>query len=189
MRKPDSMTEIPGVDREDSELFRQAVGKVHPVRQESVPAYRRRPRAVPAQTRSDERAVMAALARGDFTHDGMETGEAIQFKRDGIQDRVFQKLRRGQFSIEAELDLHGLSITAAKEALSQFLANVIRKRQSCVRIIHGKGRGSRDGKPVLKLKLQSWLRQRNDVLAYCSARPRDGGTGAVYVLIKRQSPG
>jgi DNA-nicking Smr family endonuclease len=187
--KPGSMTEIPEVDTEDSELFRQAVGKVLPVRQDSVPAYRRRPRPVPAQTRSDEQAVMTALARGEFEHDGAQTGEEIQFKRDGIQERVFQKLRRGQFSIEAELDLHGLTIAAAKDALSLFLADVMRKRQSCVRIIHGKGRGSRDGKPVLKLKLQSWLRQRNDVLAYSSARPRDGGTGAVYVLIKKQSPG
>jgi len=183
------MSEIPEVEQEDSELFRQTVGDVHPVRQDSVPAFRRRPRPVPAQTRSDEQAVMTALARGDFETDGVETGEEIQCKRDGIQDRVFQKLRRGQFSIEAELDMHGMTITAAKEALSQFLANVIRKRQSCVRIIHGKGRGSRNGKPVLKQNLQSWLRQRNDVLAYCSARPRDGGTGAVYVLIKKQSSG
>lgn len=181
------MREIPEIEREDSELFRQAVGEVRPVRQESVPAFRRRPRPVPAQTRSDEQAVMTALALGDFEPEGVETGEEIHFKRDGIQDRVFQKLRRGQFSIEAELDLHGMTITAAKEALSRFLANVRWKRQSCVRIIHGKGRGSRGGKPVLKLKLQAWLRQRNDVLAYCSARPKDGGTGAAYVLIKRQS--
>ena len=183
------MAEIPEVEREDSELFRQEVGDVHPIRQDSVPAFRRRPQPVPVQTRSDEQAVMTTLALGDFETEGVETGEEILFKRDGIQDRVFQKLRRGQFSIEAELDLHGMTIAAAKEALSQFLATVLRKRQSCVRIIHGKGRGSRNGRPVLKLKLQSWLMQRNNVLAYCSARPRDGGTGAVYVLIKRQSSG
>lgn len=179
---------IPDINEDDRELFRQAVGEIIPVRQDSVPPFRPRPAPVPAQTRADERAVMAALATGEDSPEDAESGEEIHFKRPGIQDRVFQKLRRGQFSIEAELDLHGLTITAARDALSRFLADLRRRRQSCVRIIHGKGRGSRDGKPVLKSKLQGWLRQREEILAYCSARPWDGGTGAVYVLIKRQPP-
>lgn len=183
------MVGTPDIEEADRELFRQAVGKVRPVRHDSVPTHLRRPAPDPVQTRADERAVMAALATGEDAPEDAESGEEIHFKRPGLQDRVFQKLRRGQFSIEAELDLHGLSIAAARDALSRFLADLRRRRQSCVRIIHGKGRGSRDGKPVLKSKLQGWLRQREEILAYCSARPWDGGTGAVYVLIKRQPPG
>ena len=181
------MTESAGINQEDSDLFRQEVGDVRPIRQDTVLAPRRRPPPLPVQTRRDEQAVMTSLALGDFEPADIETGEEIQFRRDGLQGRVFQKLRRGQFSLDAELDLHGMTITDARTALSRFLAQVMGARRTCVRIIHGKGRGSRDGKPVLKLKLQTWLRQRDEVLAYCSARHRDGGSGAVYVLLKRNS--
>lgn len=182
------MTESREIKQDDRELFRQSVGDVAPIKQDTVQEHFPRPRAVPVKTRADERAVMDALALGDFEPEEVEAGEEILFKRHGIQERVFRKLQRGQFSIEAELDLHGLKIDAAREALSQFLSGVRSTRQRCVRIIHGKGRGSPDGKPVLKMRLQGWLRQRDEVLAYCSARPRDGGTGAVYVLIKRRPP-
>jgi DNA-nicking Smr family endonuclease len=181
------MKDFPEINDDDSELFRRTVGEVRPVRLDTVPSFRRRPRPVPAQRHADERAVVGALASGELDPADVETGEEIQFQRPGIQDRVFQKLRRGQFTVDAELDLHGMTISAAKQALSRFLLDVRRRQRSCVRIIHGKGRGSKNGKPVLKVKLQGWLQQRDEVLAYCSALPRDGGTGAVYVLVKRRN--
>lgn len=173
------------IEQKDRELFRQSVGDVVPVKQDRVEEPRQRPKPVPARTRADEQAVITALALGDFEPEELESGDEIHFKRHGVQDRVFRRLQRGQYSIDAELDLHGLKIDAAREALSQFLVRVRGTRQRCIRIIHGKGRGSPDGRPVLKIRLQGWLRQRNEVLAYCSARTRDGGTGAVYVLIKK----
>jgi len=182
------MAEFREIKQNDRELFRQSVGDVVPIKQDRITSWPRRPKAVPAKRLADERNVMQVLALGDFEPEEAEAGDAILFKRQGVQERVFRKLQRGQFSIEAELDLHGLKIDAAREALSQFLARVRSTRQRCVRIIHGKGRGSPDGKPVLKMRLQGWLRQRDEVLAYCSARSRDGGTGAVYVLIKRHAP-
>jgi len=180
------MNENPEIDQDDSDLFRRTIGEVRPVRQDTVVSHRHRPRPVPARTLADEQEVLAALATGELDPEDVETGEEIHFRRPGLQTRQYQKLRRGHFTIEAELDLHGMTIADAREALSRFLLDVRRRRRSCVRIIHGKGRGSKDGKPVLKLKLQGWLRQRDEVLAYCSARPRDGGTGAVYVLVRRQ---
>ena len=179
------MTDSAEIPREDSDLFRETVGVVSPIKQDKYPPAPRKPAPVPVQTRADERAVMAALASGDFPPESMETGDELHFKRPGIQNRQFQKLRRGQFRIEAELDMHGMTIAIAQEALAQFLGDARAKGRSCIRIIHGKGRGSRDGRPVLKVILQRWLQQRSEVLAYCSARPADGGTGAVYVLLKK----
>jgi DNA-nicking Smr family endonuclease len=88
--------------------------------------------------------------------------------------------------LEAELDLHGLTLAKAEPTLSQFLEQCQEQKIRCVRIIHGKGWGSRDNKPVLKSKLNHWLRQSDAVLAFCSATIEDGGTGALYVLLKRQ---
>jgi DNA-nicking Smr family endonuclease len=183
------MAESQEIAPEDRELFRQSVGEVVPVKQDRVPSPLSRPAPVPAKTHADEQAVMTALALGDFEPEELHSGDTIQFKRPGVQERVFQKLRRGQFSIEAELDLHGMTLDAARQALAQFLATARGERQRCVRIIHGKGRGSPDGRPIIKIRLQGWLQQRNEVLAYCSARARDGGTGAVYALIKKRSQG
>ena len=174
------------IQPEDVDLFRRSVGEVDPIKHDGFYIKSRKPRPIPRQTRADEQAVIAELAREiPSLETTIETGEELQFKRPGLQNRQFQKLCRGQFRIQAELDLHGMTIATARQALVAFLGGVRAKGQSCVRIIHGKGRGSRDGRPVLKGKLQGWLRQRNDVLAYCSARPMDGGTGAVYVLLKK----
>lgn len=175
------------VTREERELFRHTVGTVVPVQQKTVNLPPRRPKPVPRQTEADEQAVLDELAAGDYEPAFLlETGDEIQFRRDGIQMQTMRKLRRGQFSIQAELDLHGMSAAAARQALTVFLAQSRQKQLRCVRIVHGKGRGSRDGRPVLKQKLQVWLRQCNDIMAYCSTRPEHGGTGAVYVLLRKR---
>ena len=116
----------------------------------------------------------------------LEYNAELLFSRSGLQHNVLRKLRRGQYNITAELDLHGLRVEEARQALSQFLYHCHLQKKQCVHIIHGKGYGSHRNKPVLKSKVNHWLRQRDEVLAFCSARPVDGGTGAIYLLLKRK---
>ena len=122
---------------------------------------------------------------GTYEPSEIETGDELLFIRPGIQKQILRKLRRGQFSVEKELDLHGMTIDVARQALSRFLAKCTIQHHRCIRIIHGKGHGSKEKQPILKVKLNYWLQQRDEVLAFCSARPVDGGTGAVYILLKR----
>ena len=95
-----------------------------------------------------------------------------------------RKLRRGQYAIEAQLDLHGNTVPEARERVSTFLRDMQTQGKRCVRIIHGKGKSSEGKLPVLKGKVNAWLQQWDQVLAFCSARPNDGGTGAIYVLLR-----
>ncbi|NOQ93387.1 MAG: DNA mismatch repair protein MutS [Methylophaga sp.] len=111
--------------------------------------------------------------------------EAISFQRGGVQDRLFNQLRQGQLRLDAELDLHGMTIAIAHQQLAEFIDECRRQNIRCVRIIHGKGWGSKDNKPVLKTKLNAWLQHEENVLAFCSAPIKDGGTGAVFVLLRR----
>ena len=169
-------------DDDDAALFRAAVGEVRkltathqqPITHKSLST---RPR--PAE--ADERVALADLL---MAPDALESGESLSYRADGVQDAVMRKLRRGQYRIETELDLHGLNREQAGLAVIQFLTHCQGRSMRCVRIIHGKGNSSPNSAPVLKSHVASWLRQRNDVIAYCSARPTDGGTGAVYVLLK-----
>ncbi len=111
-------------------------------------------------------------------------GDALAFQRPGVRTQVVRRLRRGLIPIEDELDLHGLSQTAAREQLAEFLAYSRAAGRRCVRIIHGKGYRSGARGPVLKMAVDLWLRRDLDVMAFTSARAIDGGTGAVYVLLR-----
>lgn len=174
------------VSDEDSALFRRTVGKVTPLRHDRTQPARGKVPPIPKQLHSDERQVVEDLLSDVIDPADVEYGDELLFVRPGIQHSVLRKLRRGQFSIDAELDLHGMNTTTARRALADFLHACRFSHARCVRIIHGKGRGSAQGRPVLKNKVNVWLQQRDDVLAFCSARPIDGGTGAVYVLLKRK---
>ena len=115
----------------------------------------------------------------------LETGEELLFLRSGIQQGVLKRLRRGQYSIDAELDLHEMNAAAARASIDGFIKKCQRHRIACIKIIHGKGLRSRPGGPVIKTLTNAILRRRKEVLAFASAQPNDGGTGAVYVLLKR----
>ncbi len=171
-------------DRDDTDLFRRAVGEVTPVRQDRAQPGPDKPPPVAAQRRADDTTVAQEMAQGFFDTEAMETGDELLYQRAGVQDKVFRKLRRGQFAVAAELDLHGYTVQHAKESLSDFLKLCLTRNQRCVRIIHGKGLRSKQGRPTIKSLIGKWLQQRREVLAYCSARPMDGGTGALYVLLK-----
>lgn len=169
---------------DEIELFRRSVGDVTPVKNDRVEPQPGRPEPVAAQRMADEAAVIKEMAEGFFDTEAMETGDELLYKKPGIQDKVFRKLRRGQFAIAAELDLHGFTVQHAKDSLSGFLRESLTRNRRCVRIIHGKGLRSRQGRPTIKSRIGKWLQQRQEVLAYCSARQVDGGTGAIYVLLR-----
>lgn len=172
------------IDEEDRQLFRSAVGEVAPVTKDNVVTVGNKPAPYPLQSMADEEQVLVEMADGSNDPHILETGEELFFRRSGIQQRVFRKLQRGQLKIEHEVDLHGMTIASAKSALSGFLTQARKSNWRCIRIIHGKGKNSPNGVPVLKGKLNQWLQQRDEILAFCSAQPRDGGTGAMYVLLK-----
>jgi DNA-nicking Smr family endonuclease len=170
---------------EEGELFRRATQRVTPLKHDKTVHPRKRPSPVPRQTHLEQQRVMRDMLSDAFDPTEIETGEELLFSRKGLQHGLIRKLRRGQFTVQAELDLHGLTVDEARQALAEFLVDVRAMGARCVRIIHGKGYGSRHKQPVLKNKLNGWLQQRDEVLAFCSARQVDGGTGAVYVLLKR----
>lgn len=174
------------VSDEDSALFRRAVGKITRLRDDRVNPPRKKVPPVPKQLRRDERQVLVDMLSDSINPMEVESGEELIFHRAGVQHGVLRKLRRGQFSIDAELDMHGMTSQVARLALAEFLRSCRLTHARCVRIIHGKGLGSAQGRPVLKNKVNHWLQQRDDVLAFCSARAVDGGTGAIYVLLKKR---
>jgi DNA-nicking Smr family endonuclease len=173
-------------DDEDTRLFREAVKGVRPLRervvQESLAAAPR-PRPQARFTRADRLAVLRESLTLEVDDPALAGGEALLFQREGISPAVVRKLRRGQYRVQAEIDLHGLTVAQAKEALRSFLAESLERHMRCVRIIHGKGLRSGHRGPVLKSTVSSVLRRVGRVLAFVSARQVDGGTGAVYVLL------
>ncbi len=172
-------------DDETVALFRRVMAEVRPLKQDKVAPYRPRQKPIPRQTLQDQKAVLASLLSDDYDPAELETGEELLFARPGLQHTLMRKFRRGHFAIEAELDLHGRVVTEAREMVNAFLREARASGLRCVRIIHGKGLSSAGKLPVLKGKVNAWLRQKDEVLAFCSARPAHGGTGAVYVLLKR----
>jgi DNA-nicking Smr family endonuclease len=173
------------ISAEDRALFRSALADVKPLSHGRALLPRQRRPARAEQRELDDRQVLQELLVDPPEDILLETGEELLYARPGLQAAVLRKLRRGKFAIEDELDLHRLTSAEAAESLSVFLAGCHLRGKRCVRVIHGKGNRSFNKQPVLKGKVDYWLRRRNDVLAFCSARPSDGGTGAVYILLRR----
>src|SRR6266853_2448035 len=154
----------------------------------------RLPAAKPAQPealqreRDDRAALDESLAEEIGIESLLGTDGSLSFCLVGISVETLRKLRRGFWVVQAELDLHGHRVEEARYALGEFLRNAMHRGRRCVRIVHGKGLGSRDGVPVLKGKVRTWLLRRDEVIAFCQARPTEGGAGAVIVLLKPSSP-
>ena len=182
-----SKKDKPGDD--DISLFHNTVKGTMPLRQKKMGVdvldktnKQRSPRRV-TETEIDE------LLLNDVNPDSLEsydvtTADSLEFFRPGLQTKVMKKMRRGQYPLEDELDLHGYRVEDAYNEVMAFLNNALGSDFKCVRIIHGKGRGSKTDLPILKNKINVWLRQLPQVLAFCSAQPQDGGIGAIYVLLK-----
>jgi DNA-nicking Smr family endonuclease len=169
----------------DAASFPDAVGEVRRLKQDRITPHRKPRKPTPDQTLRDQRDVMDSLLSDDYEPAEIETGDELLYIRSGLQHSVIRKLRRGQYAIEAELDLHGATVVQAREAVDAFIKTAQDQHKRVVRIIHGKGNSSEGKLPVLKGKVNSWLHQKSEVLAFCSARQNDGGTGAVYVLLRR----
>ena len=143
---------------------------------------RRRAEPIPLQRLRDEQAVLRDSLTG-HTEGTIETGEELSFLRNGLPSGTLRKLRTAHWVIQDELDLHGLTSPEARALLVEFLNGCLRRGMRCVRIIHGKGLRSKNREPVLKHKVAHWLMLRNEILAFCQARPTEGGSGAVVVLL------
>lgn len=169
----------------DETLFQREVGRVNPLTHDLVDPHLPRPPARARFRERDERQALHDSLSDQYDPADIETGDELWYARPGLQQRTLKRLRRGQFALQAECDLHGLTVIEARQAVGQFLQECLSHGLRCVRVIHGKGLGSHQRLPILKGKLSGWLRQRDEVLAFCSARPVDGGTGAVYLLLKK----
>jgi DNA-nicking Smr family endonuclease len=170
---------------DDEAEFRRAMADVRPLRvrrdaPSPVPAAKPTGKSVRARREKVLRDRLDVLSDPDV----LDPGDESSFRRPGVRDDALRKLRRGQIPVQAEIDLHGLTRHAAHDALLRFLNDCLRRNLRCVRVIHGKGLRSGQEGPVLKIVVKQWLRKIENVAAFASARPVDGGTGAVYVLLK-----
>jgi len=176
-------------EERDRASFESAMAGVAPFERDHVPSCRSVPPPPPVEDELEaaER-FLAAMVQGDAPFDFTDTDEYLEGRVQGLDARLVQKLRRGEYAVEAHIDLHGLDRHEARVALRNFLERAQADGRRCVLVIHGRGLGSPDGIPVLRERMKDWLRRGSigrRVLAFASARPVDGGTGAVYVLLRR----
>lgn len=167
----------------ESDLFRQSIGSVRAVKNDKILMEKeQKPKPFPkarADTNDDH-----GLDFTDLTLDKLGIEDSLSYSAPGLQKNVLKKLRKGYFGLDAEIDLHGLTSAEAKRQLLNFIYLCVEDGYRCVHIVHGKGYRSPDNQPVLKNNLNSWLRQHQDVQAFCSTPPKEGGTGAIFVLLQ-----
>ena len=171
---------------EDVSVFRQAMQDILTLEQDiRAPHYKPKPAPRARFRRDDEQAVLEESLEADI--DDIETGagEALRFHRPSVGRRTMRKLSRGNFAVQNEIDLHGMTVPEVKAELRVFINESVYRGHTCVRVVHGKGLGSGQRGPILKGKVNNWLRRWNEVLAFVSTRQVHGGTGAVYVLLQK----
>lgn len=170
---------------DDKALFRAAMQDVVrlPVSDKTIPSPQK-PVPIPQRNHRDPQFFDEPLDSKDFSLE-IETGDEWSYLRPGVSRQTLRRLKRGYWGIQGKLDLHGLTQQAAKQQLAIFLEQALEKNFRCVQVIHGKGLRSKDHMPVLKRGVGRWLARHETVLAFCQARPEDGGGGAVLVLLKR----
>ncbi|PKM07579.1 MAG: SMR domain protein [Gammaproteobacteria bacterium HGW-Gammaproteobacteria-4] len=178
------MKRKPPVANDDADLFRSAIGPVRPLPASVTVLRQPPPKPVPRMRQRDEAEAIAASHTPDPALAQMLADGVLAWRRPHVSARVLSRLKRGDYAIQDELDLHGLTEAAARKLLSTFLANARRERWHCLRIIHGKGLSSERGEPVLRPLVAHLLGQRGDVLAFASAPQNQGGGGATLVLLQ-----
>lgn len=166
--------------------FRDAVADVTPLTIRARAEHDRPPHPpLPTKRWEDDAQVLVASVSDEFEIDTLlHADEELSFRRPGVGPDVLRKLRRGDWVIQDAIDLHGCRSDEARELLAAFLREALKRGLRCVRVVHGKGLGSKDRQPVLKGKTRVWLAQRDEVIAFCQARPAEGGSGALIVLLK-----
>ena len=170
----------------EAQIFKREVADATPLSSAGrIALERERPAPVPRQKEQDEQAVLDESLSDDIDIERfLDTDDSLSWRREGIGADVVRRLRRGEWTVRGQIDLHGLRVDEARTALAGFLSEASRHEWRCLRIIHGKGLGSPSREPVLKNKVRKWLAHRADVLAFCQARPNDGGSGALIVLLR-----
>ncbi|XAH24851.1 Smr/MutS family protein [Xylophilus sp. GW821-FHT01B05] len=171
-------------------LFANACGPVQPLRKRGhrVALEPDPPPPIAVQHQRDEERVLLESISDDFDVSTLlDTDDQLSFRRPGVNVDVTQRLRKGDWSIQRQLDLHGLRTDEAREALGAFIREARQQGLRCLRVVHGKGLGSPGRTPVLKGRVQGWLVQKNEVLAFVQARPAEGGAGALVVLLRPSS--
>ena len=169
----------------DKNLFVRAIGKVAPLPVHNKANLPRTPREpVATQLQKDEAKVIQDSLSDEFDVSTLlDTDDALSFRRPGVGTEVTRKLRKGEWAIQREIDLHGLLSDEARLALTTFIREAHKHGIRCIRVVHGKGLGSPGKTPVLKSKVHSWLVQKNQVMAFVQAKPAEGGAGALVVLL------
>jgi DNA-nicking Smr family endonuclease len=178
------MSEHDDID-DDLNLFKEAVKDARPIKVDRAPPPIKKPKPIPRQFLRDERQALAdSLSDHYIPAHELESGEELLYLREGQSPVILSKLRRGHWVVQAHIDLHGLVSDEARAYVSEFISDCKKRGIRCVRIVHGKGLGSRNREPVLRNKLRGWLMQKDEVIAYAQAKANDGGSGAVIVLLK-----
>ncbi len=170
----------------EKNLFIRAIGKVTALDHEPRVSLTPLPaKPLAQQQRIDDANVLRESLSDDFDVSTLlDTDDELSYRHQGIGTDVTQKLRKGHWSLQGQIDLHGLRSDEAREALSQFIREASKRGWRCVRVVHGKGLGSPGKTPVLKAKVQRWLVQKTEVLAFVQAKASEGGAGALVVLLK-----
>ncbi len=171
------------LSKEDSTLFRQSIGIVKKLDSDNL-LLPQQQKPKPYPQKKQEKEISALTENAETEVEKLLQEDSMAFIAPGVQKNVLKKLRKGFFGVAASIDLHGLTSLEANQQLSKFLFFSVEDGSRCVHIIHGKGYRSPNNNPILKNDINVWLRQHKDVLAFCSTPPKDGGTGAVFVLLK-----
>ncbi|RTZ66300.1 MAG: DNA mismatch repair protein MutS [Aquificaceae bacterium] len=169
---------------DDIHLFQDAVKDITPLQYDKI-THAPTPKSKLSRSYNKEQNLVADTLSDEAEVEKIQPNDILSYCQRGIQKRVFKKLRRGQYITIDELDLHGANLKQAKRLLLHFLEDALQVEGSCVRIIHGKGHRSANKEPVLKRQTNHWLQHHPRVLAFHSAQPKDGGAGAIYVLLRR----
>ncbi len=172
------------MSEDDIDLFRDAVSGAKPLKHANrVTLESPKPKPKARFSRADEAEALRESLEFDIDELESSNVDSMRFHRPSVGKRTFRKLSRGRFAVQAEIDLHGMTVAEAKPRLADFIEYSVSQRHLCVRVVHGKGLGSGDRGPVLKHAVNRWLRKWRSVLAFVSTRQVDGGTGAIYVLL------
>jgi DNA-nicking Smr family endonuclease len=168
----------------DAELFHEMMDGIRPLSQDRID-----PDSTPKKRAAKQSAVknktMTSFGELEYVS-GVDADESLSFSRNGVQQKLMTKLKKGQFAIESKIDLHGLTVNEAGARLQHALEAALANHYRCVLVVHGRGKGSLGNKPAIKTHVNQWLRESSNVLAFHSAQAHHGGTGALYVLLKRQ---
>ena len=171
-------------NKDDS--FLNAVKDVNPIKIKSktIDVTTKKPKPIPRKLIEDESKVLVDSLSDEYMSSETDSDENLSYLRNGHSPDIVKKLKKGYWTVQGSIDLHGLVSEEAKEYVVNFIQECKKKKIRCIRIIHGKGYGSKNKEPVLKKKVRNWLRQKDEVIAFAEAPKHDGGSGVVIVLLK-----